>query len=64
MVTDEELRELYYARLQKVVSLGWDDDIEWSRQVSLDNINRVEFFKQYAFCVFASFSRWKVVNKK
>jgi len=64
MVSDQQLRNLYDSCFQKVISLGWSDDIDWSRWVRIDDVDRVEFFKQYAFCVFVSFFRWKVINKK
>ncbi len=64
MVSDQELRNLYNTCLQKVIGLGWDEDIEWSRKVTISDLNKVEFFEQYAFCVFVAFFRWSVIDKK
>ena len=61
---DRELVNLYHECLKEVLNRGWGSEIDWSRSRRLDAVDRREFFEQYAFCVFASFFRWSVVQNK
>jgi len=65
MANGDKLIELYVSCLQEVLKRGWAKEVRQNRErPPIDTIDKTRFFHEYAFCVFASFFKWRTVNSK
>ena len=64
MSNDQQLVDLYESALHRVIERGWGDEVQYFRELTFDKVDGRFFFREYAFCVYASgFSNY-VLNSK
>jgi hypothetical protein len=65
MVSDPELIDFYITSLGEVLKRGWAKEIKENREhPPIDLLDRVRFFHEYAFCVFAAFFKFSLVEER
>ena len=65
MASDQEFIDLYISCLREVLERGWANEVRENRErPSIDTIGRIQFFHEYAFCVYVSGFKWKTVNMR
>lgn len=65
IVGDSTLIKLFISCLREILERGWSHEVRENRErASLGTIDRIRFFHEYAFCVFAAFFRWSIVDAK
>jgi len=65
VTSDDELIDEYVSCLREILKKGWGHEVKENREhPPIETVDTVRFFREYAFCVFAAFFRWRIINKK
>jgi len=62
LASDKKLISLYNDALKRVVARGWDDEVQYFRQLTFEKVDGRFFFREYVFCVYVAGWSWSNVD--